>query len=66
MNKKSLLLSCLLLFAGVWHGVQAAVVEITMNSVTKTMTLQNELGAAITEDSHSGSTYVFNHLRRGH
>ena len=65
MNKKSLLLSCLLFFAGAWHNVQAALVEITMNSVSKTMTLQNGSGATITEDSHTGNTYVFSSLPNG-
>lgn len=45
--------------------MQAAVVSVTMNSVTKTLTLQNESGATMTEDSHSGNTYVFNNLPAG-
>ncbi len=63
--RKTILFSCLLLLIGAWQSVQAAVVSVTMNSVTKTMTLQNESGATISENSHSGNTYVFNNLSAG-
>ena len=65
MHKHSLFFACLLLLMGAWHNVQAAVVEITMNSVTKTLTLQNESGATVTEDSHTSNTYVFSSLPNG-
>ena len=65
MHKHSLFFACLLLLMGAWHNVQAALVEITMNSVSKTMTLQNELGATITEDSHTGNKYVFTGVPKG-
>lgn len=62
MNKKSLLLLCLMLLSGVWHSVQAALVEVKMNSVTKTMILQDAQGNPVNADSNSGTTYVFNNL----
>lgn len=69
MNKRSVLFSSLLLLCGVWLNMQAAVVSVTMNSVTKTLTLQNESGTTITEDAlniNAGkNTYVFNNLPAG-
>lgn len=65
MNKHSLYFACLLFLLGAWQSVQAAHVAITMNSVTNSMTLQNESGATISENSHSGNTYVFNNLSAG-
>ena len=65
MNKHSLYFACLLFLSGAWQSVQAAHVAITMNSVTNSMTLQNESGATISENSHSGNTYVFNNLSAG-
>lgn len=65
MKKQIVFLLCLLFCFGAWHNAQAASVTITMNSVTKTMTLQNNNGDAIAEDSHSGTTYVFNNLSAG-
>ena len=63
--RKNVLFLCLLLLMGAWHSAQAALVEVTMNSVTKTMTLQNANGDPIAEDSHSGNVYVFNALLAG-
>lgn len=65
MNKHSLFFACLLFLSGTWQSVQAAHVAITMNSVTNSMTLQDEPGTTITEDSHTGNTYVFNSLPNG-
>ena len=69
MNKRSVLFSSLLLLCGVWLNMQAAVVSVTMNSVTKTLTLQNESGTTITEHAlniNAGkNTYVFNNLPAG-
>lgn len=45
--------------------MQAALVEVTMNSVTKTLVLKNAQGDEIAEDTHNGSTYVFNSLVNG-
>ena len=61
------LLIYLLFLMGIWHHVQAAVVSVTMNSVTQTMTLKNESGNPISQDAlnvNAGkNTYVFNNLR---
>lgn len=69
MYKHSLFFACLLLLLGTWHNVQAALVEITMNSVTKTLTLQNESGDQVAHDAlnvNAGkNTYVFNSLPAG-
>ena len=65
MNKHSLYFACLLFLLGAWQSVQAAHVAITMNSVTNSMTLQDESGTTITEDSQTGNTYVFNSLPNG-
>ncbi len=69
MHKHSLFFACLLLLLGTWHNVQAALVEITMNSVTKTLTLQNESGDQVAHDAlnvNAGkNTYVFNSLPAG-
>lgn len=65
MNKHSLYFACLLFLLGAWQSVQAAHVAITMNSVTNSMTLQDESGTTITEDSHTENTYVFNSLPNG-
>ncbi len=65
MKRNSLFLACLLLLCGAWHNAQAAVVEVTMNSVTTTMTLQDKNGDPVTADSQSGKTYVFNNLSKG-
>lgn len=65
MNKHSLYFACLLFLLGAWQSVPAAHVAITMNTVTKTMTLQDESGTTITEDSHTGNTYVFSSLTNG-
>lgn len=49
--------------------MQAAVVSVTMNSVTKTLTLQNESGDPVAHDAlnvNAGkNTYVFNNLTAG-
>ena len=54
---------------GVWQRMQAAVVSVTMNSVTKTLTLQNESGDPVAHDAlnvNAGkNTYVFNNLSAG-
>ena len=65
MRKQSLFLACLLLLFGVRHSVQAASVTITMNSVTTTITLQDENGATVTEDTHTGNQYFFGNLSAG-
>ena len=67
--RKTILFPCLLLLIGAWHNVQAAVVSVTMNSVTKTLTLQNESGDPVAHDAlnvNAGkNTYVFNNLTAG-
>ena len=67
--RKTILFSCLLLLMGVWQRMQAAVVSVTMNSVTKTLTLQNESGDLVAHDAlnvNAGkNTYVFNNLPAG-
>ena len=65
MQKHSLFIACLLLLVGAWHRVQAASVTITMNSVTKIMTLQDKNGVTIAESSHSGNQYFFGNLQAG-
>ncbi len=63
--KKYLSYLCASAFLWFFAPVEAAQVSITMNSVTNTMTLQNESGNPVTEDSHTGNTYVFNSLPNG-
>ena len=65
MHKHFLFFTCLFFLLGAWHNAQAASVEVTMNSVTKTMSLQDAQGDPIAEDSHTGNTYVFNNLPAG-
>ena len=48
-----------------WQATDAARVEITMNSVTSTMTLKNSGGDEVTADSQNGTTYVFDDLSAG-
>ena len=45
--------------------MQAASVTITMNSVTKTMILQNSNGVTIAEDTHTNNQYFFGNLQAG-
>ena len=65
MNKKSVLLLCLILLMGVWHTTQAALVEVKMNSVTKTMILYDKNNDPVAEESHTGNTYVFTGVPKG-
>lgn len=65
MKNQSALLLCLFFLFGVGLNAQAATVSITMNSVTKTLSLQNTNEELITEDSHTDNTYVFNTLPAG-
>ena len=67
--RKTILFPCLLLLIGAWQSVQAAHVAITMNSVTNSMTLQNESGDPIAHDAMTTNAgknvYVFNNLSAG-
>ncbi|MBR1516279.1 MAG: hypothetical protein IJ621_05995 [Paludibacteraceae bacterium] len=69
MNKHSVFLLWLLLLIGARTGAEAALVEVTMNSVTRTLTLKNSAGDVIAEDAMttaaSKNTYVFNNLPAG-
>ena len=69
MNKHSVFLLWLLLLIGARTGAEAALVEVTMNTVTQTLTLKNSAGDVIAEDvmttSASKNTYVFNSLPAG-
>ena len=65
MNRLSVFFSCLLLLLGAGSSTQAALVELTMNSVTTLLTLQNTTGDPLTEDKHTGNTYVFYNLPAG-
>ena len=65
MKKSFLFLLCLLFLMGTRHTMQAALVEVTLNSVTKTMTLYDKNNEPLTEDSHTGNTYVFTDVPKG-
>ncbi|MBQ7698146.1 MAG: hypothetical protein IJT35_06160, partial [Paludibacteraceae bacterium] len=69
MNKHSVFLLWLLLLIGARTGAEAALVEVTMNSVTRTLTLKNSAGDVIAEEAMttaaSKNTYVFNNLPAG-
>ena len=55
MKRYFLFLLCLPLLFGTWHDIQAASVTITMNSVTNTMTLQDQNNEPVAEDTHTGN-----------
>ena len=69
MKRFTFIFSCLLLLLGAWHTMQATNVAITMNTVTKTMTLQNVAGTTLPETSmttaNSKNTYTFVDLPEG-
>lgn len=60
---------CFVLLMGAGHSLQAAHVTVTMNTVTKTMTLQDASGEPVAHDAmttaSSKNTYVFNNLSEG-
>ena len=65
MKRYFLFLLCLPLLFGTWHDIQAASVTITMNSVTNTMTLQDQNNEPVAEDTHTGNQYFFGNLPAG-